>query len=343
MDALQVELLGDERDRVSRVGTESAAAYDLYLEGRHYWQRRYRVGLETALEYFERALEQDPEFALAHAGIAEVYWILGIYGMEHPDIVRPRAIEASRRAVELGPHLAESHCARGVVLGAIEYDPGAGVKAFERALELDPGHARAEAWRANYLTAWRDGDLGEAETALHRSVNLEPESIYIRAIASLTHLFADRFADASREAGDVLRKEPEAVIGLWVRGLVHLEQGEHEAAVERLERAAALAHRASFALALLGQSLGRSGRRGEALDVLKELGDRRAGNSQYVAPVFLAMIEAPVGRREQALEHVEEHFGSQQPGLAPLIPAGVLDVLRGEPRFDELLEEAGFR
>ena len=240
VEALHVELFGDEADRLTRVGTDDAQAYDLYLEGRHYWQRRYKVGLETALEYFEAALEKDPEFALAHAGRAEVYWVFGAYGLGEPDTVRRRAIEASERAVELGPDLPEAHCARAVVLGDIEHEIGAGVESFETAVELDATHARAEVWRGMYLSAWRHGD------------------------------------------------------------------------------------------------------REEGLNVLGQLEERQA-SGEYVAPIFLAVVEAHVARTEAALDHVEEHFRDQHPGLGPLLPAGVLDELRGQPRFDALLEQLEVR
>lgn len=342
VEALEVELLGEEADRLSRVGTDDPDAYDLYLKGRHYWQRRYRVGLETALEYFEAALEEDPRFAMAHAGIAEVYWVLGVYGMADPETVRSRAIEASRRALELGPDLPETHAARGAVLGAMEYDLGGGIEEYDRALELDSSHARAEVWRSNYLGGWRHGDLDEAERSVQRAVALDPDSIYIRAVAGLAYLIADRYEDAAREADEVLRREPEAVIGLYVRGLVHSKEGEHETAVDRLERAVALTHRASFSLALLGAAQARAGGTDEALGLLRELQERRSDGG-YVAPQLFAIVEAHLGRTEEALDHIEEHIENRHPGLGPLLPAGALDVLRGEPRFEALMESVELR
>lgn len=342
VEALEVELLGGEADRLSRVGTDNPDAYDLYLKGRHYWHRRYKVGLETALEYFEAALEEDSEFALAHAGIAEVHWILGVYGMANPETVRSGAIEASRRAVALGSNLPETHCARGVVLGDIEYKLARGVEALERALELDPSHARAEVWRSNYLGGWRHGDGDEAERSVQRAVGLDPDSIYVRATAGLSYLIMDRKEEAAREADEVLRREPEAVIGLYVRGLVHSEAGEHEEAINKFEQAVALTHRASFSLSLLGAAHGRAGHTDEALDLLHEL-EGRGNGGEYVAPMQLAIAEAHLGRTEDALAHLEEHIQNQHPGLGPLLPAGALDVLHGERRFEALLEDVELR
>lgn len=342
VEALQVELLGEEPDRLSRVSTSDADAYDLYLKGRHYWQRRYEVSLETALEYFDQALEKDPEFALAHAGRAEAYWVLGVYGMVEPGTVRRRAIEASERAVELGPALPECYCARGLVLGDIEHDLGGGIEAFGKALELDSSHARAEVWRSFYRGAWRNGDREKAERDVRRAVELDPDSIYVRGAAATAYLIMDRYEEAARQADEVLRREPEAVLGLWTRALVHTERGEHETAIEQLERAAALTNQASFVVSLLGAARGRAGQRDEALDVLQRLGERQR-DGEYIAPLFLAAVEAHVDRTKAALDHLHEHVSNGYPGLGPLLPAGALDVLRGEPRFDELLKVVEIR
>lgn len=341
--ALQVELLGDEGARLSRVGTKNPKAYDLYLKGRYYWQRRYRVGLDAALDFFQRALEEDPGFALSYAGIAEAYWALGTYGMVAPDTARTRAMEASERAVELGPGLAESYCARGVLRADLEYDLQGAMEDLERALDLDPQHARAEAWRALYLGAWAGGDSREAEAAVRRAIELAPESRYIRAVGGLAHLIGGRLDEAAEHLDRVLDDDPEMVLGLFTRALVHNGRGEHGEAVELLEKAAALTNRASFILALLGAVLGAGGRTTAARDVLAELEERAGREGQYVPPLHLATVEAQLGRREEALDHLARHAEAGYAGLGPFVSFGVLDVLRGAPRFDALLAKLEVR
>jgi tetratricopeptide (TPR) repeat protein len=197
------------------------------------------------------------------------------------------------------------------------------------------------------VTAVLEGSLREAGDRLRVTAQLvDARDGYHLWSESFDRELEDVFAirdEITASIVEALQEEPEAVVGLWVRGLIHSEQDEHEAAIETLTRAAALTHRASFALALLGGALGRVGRRAEALEVLQELQDRKAGDGQFVAPLFFAMVEAHVGREERALDYVEAHVGERHPGPGPLLPAGALDVLRGEPRFDALLVEAELR
>lgn len=214
---------------------------------------------------------------------------------------------------------------------------------LRRELKLDPSHARAEAWRSLYIGAWRHGDLERAQGAAHRAVELEPDSKYIRAVVGLAHLIGQRYREAADQLDSVLQEDAEFVVALFPRALVHSKQGEHEKAVELLERAAALTNRTSFILALLGAVLGASGRTTAARDLLTELERRMSRDGDYVSPHLLATVEAHADEREKALDHLERHGEAGYPGLGPFIAIGVLDVLRGEPRFKALLDKFELR
>lgn len=343
VEALRVELLDRERDRLSRAGTESTEAYELYLKGRHFWHRRYQVGLETSVECFERALAIDPEFALAHAGLSNALVVMGIYGMVSPEKSKGAAVEAAERAVELGPELPESHFARGMVLGDIRYDLPAAGKAYLRALELDRSYSPAWVWLGLYGEA-AVSDLGtDPASAADRAAALEPDSDYVVAAAGVVHQFAGRQDRAVRLLDRVLARNPEHVLALLARGIAAGDRGDHGAAITHLERAAALSNRGNFALMVLGASLARAGSQERARSIAAELDVRRAEHGGYVPDLFRAALRASLGERREALDLLEEGIRRSPQGAGPVVAWGLLDPLRGEPRFEDVVRRLGLR
>jgi TolB-like protein/Tfp pilus assembly protein PilF len=337
VDILRVKLLGEQDRPLVKAATQSPEAYDLYLKGRHYWSRRYRVGLQTALEYFQRAIEADPDYAPPYAGIADVHLVLGIYGLIPPDEARSTAQAAAEKALALDRELAEAHFSMALVL-FFSRDYDGSDRALQRAIELNPNFAKAHVWRAFVLIVVgikRDEGLAEAE----RARTLAPHSAYILACAGIATAWAGRDQDAVQCLERALELEPEDVLALYCAGACYSAVGRYEEAFAALEKAAVLSHRMAFILGVLGAAYGRAGMMSEAQAILEELEDR--SEREYVPPVALASICANVGRLDDALDYLEATVAQFSPAVFH-IRYIFWEPLHSEPRFAAILDKLGF-
>ncbi|UCC71815.1 MAG: tetratricopeptide repeat protein [Gemmatimonadota bacterium] len=337
VDTLRVKLLGEQDRPLVKAATKSPEAYDLYLKGRHYWYRRYKVGLQTALEYFERAVEADPDYAPPYTGIADVHTVLGIYGLLPPDQARGKARAAAEKALALDPELAEAHFSESLVLFYRgDYDDAE--RALQRAIELNPNYAKAHVWWALQFTTVgirRDEALAEVE----RARTLAPDSAYISACAGLARAWTGRYEDAIQDFERVLEQEPESIIGLYGVGCSYSAVRRHEEAIAALEKAASLANRIPVILGLLGSAYGRAGMEREARAVIEELEGR--SERGYVSPVALASIYATVGRPDDAFRYLEAAVAEFSPAMANGIRYAFWEPIQSDPRFGALLGRMG--
>jgi TolB-like protein/Tfp pilus assembly protein PilF len=338
VDTLRVKLLGEQDRPLVKAGTKSPEAHDLYLQGRHYWYRRYKVGLQTALEYFERAIEADPNYAPPYTGIADAYSVLGIYGLAPPNEARAKGQAAAEKALALDSELADAHFSNGVVLFFLLGDHACADRALQRATELNPNSAKAHVWRALSLThagTRRDEGVAEAE----RARTLAPDSAYVSACAGLSKAWAGRNEEAIPEFEHALEQDPESIIGLYGIGCSYSALRRHEDAIAALEKAANLANRMAVILALLGSAYGRAGMESEARAILEELQDR--SQREYIAPVFLASICATVGRPDDAFRHLDAALAERSPAFANSIRYALWEPIRSDPRFGAILDKLG--
>lgn len=329
-DTLRVTLLGEQDAPLVKVATENPEAYDLYLKGRHCWIRRYKLGLQTALEYFEKASEKDPDYALPYTGIADVHTILAIYGLLHPAEAQVVAEEAAEKAMALDPELPEAYFSKALVVACFEFRWETGDELLKRAVELNPDFAAARAWRGMSLV-----DVGvrvdEGFEYTRQACALDPHSPYIRGIAGLTNLMGRRYEEAIRHLEHALELEPEDVLALYCAGSCYSALGRYADAVATLEKAAALSHRMAFIIGLLGAAYGRAGMMTEAQAMLEELRER-AGR-EYVTPVALAWASANVGLPEDALRYLEQALVEAKPTLCNSIRYPVWDAILSDPRY----------
>ncbi len=337
VDILRVKLLGEQDRPLVRAATKSPEAYDLYLKGRHYWYRRYRVGLQTAQEYFRRAIEADADYAPPYAGMADVHIVLGIYGLIPPDEARSMAEKAAKKALALDRQLAEAHFSTALVL-FFSRDYDGSDRALQRAIELNPNFAKAHVWRAFVLIVVgirRDEGLAEAE----RARTLAPDSAYILACAGIATAWAGRRQDAIQYLERALELEPGDVLALYCAGACYSAVGRYEEAFAALQKAAVLSHRMAFILGVLGAIYGRAGMMSEAQAILEELEDR--SEREYVPPVALASVCANVGRLDDALDYLEAAVAQFSPEVLHIRYA-FWEPLHSETRFDAILDELGF-
>lgn len=324
LGSLEVEILEGDDGQPAAVDPE---AYELFLRGRQYWNRRYEVGLGTALEYFEEALAMDEGFARAHAAVGQIHAVLGGYGIAPPDRSRRQAWSSARRAVELDPELSDSFLARGMAR-FIDYSLREAERDFLRAAELDPQYARAHLWRGLMATV-RTGRWTEtARRSAARARRAAPRSPYIIGGVGLMNLFTGRSEEAESLFEQVLQDHREYVLALYGRALARSELGRHADALPDLEKAESLTHGADFIRAFLGAVAGRAARVDRAFTILDDLESR--SSERHVDPLLFAFVEANIHRMEDARRHLEEALLVRSPGLSALGRLPLLAPLRGE-------------
>ena len=337
VDTLRLTLLGEEGPRLVRASTRSPEAYDWYLRGRYYWDQRYEVGLETALKYFQQAVEIDPEYALAYRGIADCYTILGIFGYLRPNEALPRAMGAALRALELDEGLSEGHASLGFVHFWNGWDWEAAEKEYARAIELNPNNAEVHAWYAVLCDA-----QGRFEEALEHAVTarrLDPLHPFFAVQLGSVKVLTGDFESAIRQYEEVVEREPGYLLALFLLSYTYSVAGRHNDAVRMAERAATLAKQAPFLKGALAGCYGRAGREDEAGSIIAELIERMA--SEYVSPLFLLWGYVGLKEKEKALEYLAKAVAEQSPYLFPIHVDAWYDHLRSDPRFTELASQVG--
>ena len=318
--------------------TADADAYDLYLRGRYFWVQLTPATNERAIDYFQRAIALDPDYALAWAGIASVLVASPINSDAPPLNVLSRVREASARAVQAAPDLPEALVARGTSAFMLEWDWGAAEAAFRRAIALDPGDALAHRYLGHVLS--QTGRQGEATRLLERARSLEPLYAMNHAISSQVAFQSRDFEGAAEHARHAIALDPE----FWI-GYIHLAQaceqlGQYDAALEALASAARFSGGNSKVLAFRGHLLARVGRTSEAREVLKAL--EAAARERYVPPYAMAMVLAGLGERDAVFARLDEAYRARDVHLIFLPVDARWDPYRDDPRFRALLERCGF-
>ncbi|MGD2154512.1 MAG: tetratricopeptide repeat protein [Gemmatimonadales bacterium] len=335
--ALAVELTASERERIERHPTESLAAYDLYLLGRYYWNQLSAEGLERAVEYFERALDLDPDFALAYSGLADTYMIQTQGWGLAPQDVFPKAREAAERALELDPTLAEAHTSLGGVQLFYDWDFEAAEAAFRRAIELNPNYAPAPHWLG--ISLYSRARFAEASRAVERALALDPQSTYVKMNVGYL-LYVSRQYDRALEVySDAIRADSNAIVRA-LRGPVYVQLGRFEEGIADLEFVAELlGERNLIPAAYLGFAYARAGRRSDAEQVIRELQELSA--KRFVNPDYIAIVYMGLGENDEAIEWLYRATEARTdwPLFFPVDP--VLDSLQSDPRYKELLRSIG--
>jgi serine/threonine protein kinase/tetratricopeptide (TPR) repeat protein len=337
-EKLRLRLTGEEKARMAKRSTESTEAYQLYLKGRYYWNKRTEEGLHRAIEYFSEATERDRNYALAHAGLADSYILLGEFGLLPAREAYAKAREAATKALELDETLAEAHNALAILKGDYDWDwPGA-EREFRRAIELNPGYATAHQWYGEMLS-----ELGRHEEALaeiKRARQLDPLSLIINAAIGKTLLYAGREDLAIEQLRKTLEIDPNFAHAHQFLGYAYVRKGEFAEAIAEFQRAIALSPNFTQYQAGLGHAYARAGKSGEARNLLYEL--KELSKRRYVSWCDFAAIYAGLGEKDQAFACLEKAYEQRDTKLVTrgnLNP--LLDPLRSDPRFADLLRRIG--
>ena len=336
-DKLRLYLTGEARLRIAKRSTENTVAYQLYLEGRYYWNKRGEDGFQRAIEYFNQSIEKDPKYALAFAGLADSYVLLGEYRLASGKDVFPKAREAATHALALNDALAEAHTSLADVKADYDGDwPGA-EQEFKRAIELNPDYPTAHQWYAEFLSV-----IGRPIEALEESKlaqKLDPSSPIIAAgIGKI--LFESGQNDAAVEP---LRKTialaPNFAHAHSYLGKVYLRKKMFPEAVAEFEKAATLSGRIADYLGGLGNAYARAGQTDEAQRVLDELKERT--KTKYISWRDIAVIYAGLGDKDQAFASLDKAYELRDSGIVFMKVDPLFDPLRDDPRFQTLLQRIG--
>jgi TolB-like protein/Tfp pilus assembly protein PilF len=336
-EKLRLQLTSDEKQRVTKHYTEDAGAYRLYLKGRYHWNKRSPEGLQKAAEYFCQALDKDPAYSLAYAGLADTYVYLSFFNLVAPREAMPKAKTAAVKGLEIDKDLAEAHVSLGYISFTYDGDWLAAGKHFEQALALNPAYSRTHTFYPFYLSS-----LGRSEEALEvakRALDLDPASPAVSHSLAVQLYLARKFDQAIEQAHDTLEMDPNFVISYQVLGEVYLSKGMYREALSVLEKYSALSRRNAASIALLGYLHARLGKREESLKVICEL--KAASKQGFVPAFFIALVYAGLEDKDQAFIWLEKAYDERFNRLAYLKVEALWDPLRSDPRFADLLRHVG--
>jgi serine/threonine-protein kinase len=338
VDILKVKLLGDERLAITRTPVLDVATYNLYLKGRYHWNERSESGLLNAVRCFEEAVAREPDYALAHVGLADTFNMIGAYGYAPPGVVYARAKAAVHRALEIDPASAEAHASLGWVLYECDWDWNGAEAEFRRAIALKPAYSVARMWYAHFLMV--QGRLDEAIQEFGQALTVDPFSLIAHANIGCCHYYADRLERAKEVLCATLEMNSDFFSARLYLAWAHLAAGEHTEAITELVRAAGGLQAYSMAVSSLGYAYGIAGETASAQAVLARLGV--LAGSRHIPAFDFALVHLGLGDVEQSLRWLEESFANHEMWISYLKIHPLLDRIRGESRFQAILAGAGF-
>ena len=336
-EKLRLQLTGNEKQRLTKRYTKNAEAYRLYLKGRYHWNKRSPEGLQKAVEYFRQALNKDPAYSLAYAGLADTYAHLSFFNVVAPREAMPKAKAAAVKGLEIDEDLAEAHVSLGYISFTYDGDWPAAGKHFEQALTLNPAYSSTHTFYALYLSS-----LGRSEEALEvakRALDLDPASPAVSHSLAVQLYLARKFDRAIEQAHHTLEMEANFAISYMVLGEVCLAKGMYREGLSALEKYSSLSQRSATSLAFLGYSHARLGERNEALRMIEEL--KAASQQSLARALFVALVYAGLEDKDQAFIWLEKAYEERFNRLAYLKVEALWDPLRSDSRFADLLRRVG--
>jgi TolB-like protein/DNA-binding winged helix-turn-helix (wHTH) protein/tetratricopeptide (TPR) repeat protein len=336
-DQIRISLTPQEQAALRNVKVVIPEAYESYLKGRFFWNKRTSDGLKVALAYFKQAIDEDPKYAQAYSGLADTYALLGDwqYAVMTPKEAFPKAKVAAIKALELDSSLGEAHNSLAFVLDGFDWDLDAGGREFQRAIELNPGYATAHHWYAWHLSLL--GRFDEAISEMRKAENLDPLSLIINAdLAELLGL-AHSYDESIQQSRKTIEMDPNFALAHNQLAQAYLQKHMYEEAVAELKKAVQLSGDSPTCIANLARAYVASGEKGEAVKLLGDL--KRRSNPVYSNATEIAMIYASLGDTNEAMNWLEKGYQQRfNPGV--LLRPG-FDPLRSDPRFRDLVRRLG--
>ncbi len=331
---LRMRLTGEDEKRMAKSYTVNPEAYQAYLKGRYWWNKRTEEGLNKGIEYFRQAIEKDPTYAVAYAGLADCYSSLAEYNIVLPKEAFPRANEAALKALEIDDTLAEAHTSLAKIKTVYDWDRSGADREFRRAIELNPSYATAHQWYGEALGQM--GRLNEAVAQYKRALELDPLSLVINRNMGFIFIAEREYDQAIEQERKTLEIEPNFGGARYLLGQAYILKSLYKEAIAEAEKDVLISPRSVDALSWLGYTYAVAGRRAEALKVLDKL--TQLSKQMHVPPSYMAAIHVGLVEKDKAFEWLEKGYEERSIGSGfGINPDPIWDPLRSDPRFADLL------
>ena len=337
-EALAVKVSGEEQKRLTRRYTNNAEAYQLYLKGRYFWNKRTEEGFNQGIKHFTLAVAQDPTYALAYTGLADSYIGLTFYNFGAPHETMPKAKRAAMNALSIDSALAEAHTSLAHVLMNYDWNWGEAEKEFKLAMQLNPDYATAHQWYAiHYLTAM--DRLEEALEEMKRALQLEPTSLVMNSFMGATLYFAGRYDEAIEQCRRTIEMDPNFAVAHWHVGLASEQKGMLDDAIAEFQVAITLSGGSPLLKASLGHAYATAKMKREATKILSELND--LSQRCYVSSYERAAISLALGDERQSYESLERAYEEHSFHMVYLKVWPQFSAIRNDSRFQSLIQRLG--
>jgi TolB-like protein/Tfp pilus assembly protein PilF len=337
---IKITVRPEEQARLTQSHPVNPEAYQLYLKGRFFWNKRTEEGLNKGLEYFQQAIEKDPDFALGYAGLADSYLMLDVYTISTPKELYLKAREAVLKALEIDSNLAEAHTSLAWIKMLYDWDWEGAEREFKRAIELNPGYATAHRWYSRYLKNM--GRFDEAMEEIKHALELDPFSIVNNIAMGNVLYYARQYDQAMESLRKTMEMDPDFSRAHFILGRVYLQKSMYEEALTEFQKEKELSRGLDFILdSWIGFTYVQMGKRSEAQDMLDDLIERkkRQGDKRTIIASFFYFA---LGKHDQGFEALEKDIKERAingPWRLKISP--VYDSVRSDPRFIALLKQVG--
>jgi TolB-like protein len=334
---IQVTLTPKEHARLTQTRPVNPEAYEAFLRGRFFWNKRTKEGMQKGLEYFRNSVEKDPSFALAHVGLADSYNMLGFWGLAAPREASPKAKTAADKALDLDGDLEEGHAARGWVQLAYDWNWSGAERELQCAIKLNPGYATAHQWYSHLLAYQRRYE--EAFSEVQCTLELDPLSLVMNSNSAFIYLLAQQYEEAIERARRTIELDPNNPVPLLWLGWAYAQTKRLGEALDQLRKSVAISGGIARYLSSLGHVYALAGQAEEAWKVLVEL--EEMAKQRYVSSYDFAAIHAGLGDREAVFSWLERAYDERSAWLALLGSDARFDAFYTDPRFEQLLVRLG--
>jgi eukaryotic-like serine/threonine-protein kinase len=335
-DQLRLKLSGEEQKKVTKQYTQNTEAYQLYLKGRYYWNKRTQDGLKKGIDYFEQAVQKDPKYALAYAALADCYIVLVDFEWLPPGEVARKANEATRKALSLDDSLAEAHTSNAGIK-EVEWNWQEADNEYKRAIELNPNYATAHHWYSLYSESM--GRLDVALTEIKKAQELDPLSIQINKNVGDRLISLHQYDKAIEQYRKTIEMDPNSPIVHEGLGFAYLRKGLYAEALAEFQKGRELSGDYLSYVINTAEVYARWGKKDEVQNRLHEI--RELSKQKYVSPLSFAGIYATMGEKDQAFEWLEKAYQERSVRLEYLKIAPQFESLRTDSRYADLLRRIG--
>ncbi len=338
-DEIKIEVTTDERARFTAARQVNPEAHEAYLRGRYYWNKRTPENLNKAVGYFQQGIAIDPTYALAYAGVADCYAVLGSWevGALAPRDAFPKAKAAAQKALEIDPSLGEAHASLAFALHNYDWDWDGAEREYRQALQLNPNYATGHHWYSHFLTGMGRTEPSHVEAV--RALELDPLDLITNIHLGWHYLYAGQVDQAIRQFRIPLDMDPDWMGSHFYLGWAYTQRGNFTDAIGELQTAVKLLKRAPWGLTMLGYAYARAGKRAEARKIIAELTEmarERYVSSYEIAAIYVALVE-----NDRAFQWLDRAYDERAGWLPYLNVEPRLAPLRSDPRFKELVNRVG--